>query len=133
MAHEVLVDEQIDAGADFARDFSDYAPVTAAFWINPDESDQWYLYVASDDINDNNIRDAYGVVSRKMGSGKYPWIDLMQIKLVNSSDPVAQAAVKIRDRRTAPIPTRYHGGSMGGLTIGDAYIYPPLPAAKPAP
>ena len=134
MGQELLVNEQIDAAADFLRDFDEFAGVTAAFWVNPAESDDWYLYVASDEINGGNLAAAYGEVGRILGAMSPRSLDPFRIKLVNASDPIALEAVKIRDRFPAKaIPTRYNGSSIGGMSINGAYIYPALSELKPAP
>ena len=133
MGQELLVIEQIDAGADFVRDFNDYLPVAVACWVNPAESDNLFLYVASDEIDDSNFDVAYGEVRRILSGKKSPWLDRFQIKLVSSADPIARDAIEIRDRYPARTPTRYNGSSIGGTSIDSAYIYPPLSAMKPTP
>lgn len=133
MGEEFLVNEQIDAGADFVRDFDEYAGVSVAFWIVPIESENRFLYIASDEISDGNIDVAYGEVLRRIKRWRSPWLDPFQIKLVNTSDPIACDAIRIRDRTPTPLPTRYGGSSIGGLNIDEAYIYPPISAMKAAP
>ncbi len=130
MGEELLVDEQIVAGADFVRDFNDYVPVSVACWVIPADSDDMFLYIASDDIDDSNFDVAYGEVLRKLSGKKSPWLDPFQIKLVNSSDPIARDAIRIRDRYSAPLATRYGGSSIGGTSIDGAYIYPPMATMK---
>ena len=133
MGEEFLVDEQKDAGADFVREFNDFVPVSVACWIIPAESDDVFLYIASDDINDNNFDVAYGEVLRKLSSKKSQWLDPFQVKLVNSSDPIAHDAIEIRDSYSAPLATHYGGTSIGGMSIDYAYIYPPVSAMKASP
>jgi len=133
MGEELLVIEQIDAGAHFVRDFSDYASVSVACWVVPAESDNLFLYIGSDDINDANIDVAYREVLQRLRGRRNQWLDPFQIKLVNSSDPIARDAIQIRDRYPGKTPTRYHGTSMGGMSIDGAYIYPPLSAMKSVP
>lgn len=133
MGQELLVIEQIDAGADFVRDFNDYCCVAVACWINPAESDNLFLYIASDEIDDSNFDVAYGEVLRRLSGKRSQWLDPFQIKLVNSSDPIARDAIEIRDRYPAKLPTRYHGSSIGGMSIDDAYVYPSLSTMKSTP
>lgn len=133
MGEELLVTERIDAGAEFVRDFNDYVPVSVAFWVVPAESEDVFLYVASDDIDDRNFDVAYGEVLRKLSGKRSQWLDPFQIKVVNSSDPIAQDAMRIRDRYPAPLVTRYGGSSLGGTSIGGACIYPPIAALKATP
>ncbi len=134
MGEELLV-EQIEAGADFIRDFNDYVPVSVACWVIPTESDNVFLYIASDDIDDSNIDVAYGEVLRRLNGKKSQWLDPFQIKLVNTSEPIAQDAIKIRDRRPVPSVTHYGtgGSSIGGVSIDGASIYPPVSAMSVAP
>jgi len=133
MDQDLLVIEQIDAGADFVRDFNDYVSVSVAWWVNPAESDNLFLYIASDNIDDSNIDVAYREVLRRLSGKRSHWLDPFQVKLVNSSDPIAREAMQIRDRYPAKIPTHYHGSSIGGMSIDGAYIYPPLSAMKSTP
>jgi hypothetical protein len=133
MGQNLLVVEQVDAGADFVRDFNDYFSVSVACWVNPAESDNVFLYIASDEIDDSNIDVAYGEVLRRLGRKRSQWLDPFQVKLITSSDPIARDAIQIRDRYAAKIPTRYQGSSIGGMSIDGAYIYPPLAAMKSAP
>jgi len=133
MGQDLLVIEQIDAGADFVRDFNDYVSVSVACWVNPAESDNLFLYLGSDDIDDTNIDVAYREVLRRLGRRRTQWLDPFQIKLVNSSDPVARDAIQIRDRYPAKTATRYQGSSIGGMSIEGAYIYPSLSTMKSAP
>ncbi len=134
MGQESLVNEQIDAGEAFARDFSDYASVDVAFWINPADSEEWFLYIASKQINDSNFDVAYGEVLRRVGNNKTQWLDAFQVKLLNCADPLAAEVMEIRNRYpVSKIPTRYKGSSIAGMAIGGAYIYPPIAAPSSAP
>lgn len=133
MGQELLVSEQIDAGADFVRDFNDYLSVAVACWVNPAESDDFFLYIASDEIDDSNFDVAYGEVLRRLSGKRSQWLDPFQIKLLNSADPIARDAIEIRDRYATKTPTRYNGSSIGGTSINGAYIYPPLSAMKSTP
>ena len=134
MGQELLVSETIDAGADFVRQFNDYRCVAVACWINPAESDNLFLYIASDEIDDSNFDVAYGEVNRRLMGKRSQWLDPFQIKLVSSADPIARDAIEYRDRYPEnKLATRYKGSSIGGMGIDSAYIYPPLSAMKSTP
>ena len=98
MGQELLVSEQIDAGEEFVRGFCEYLPVAAAFWVNPADSEDWFLYVASPEVDDGNLDVAYGEVLRRVGTNKNQWLDAFQVKLLNSADPLATEVIRIRDR-----------------------------------
>lgn len=119
-----MVNEQIDAGREFAEAFNAYQAVDVLFWLNPVVSSECLLYLASQAINDSNRDMAYREVLRLVGSGRQMWLDAFQIKLVNSDDALARKAKEIRDRHFAPLATRYSGTSIAGIPVGGAYIYP---------
>lgn len=134
MGQDLLVTEQIDAGADFVRDFNQYVNVSAACWVSPADTENLFLYIASDDIDDSNIVAAYGEVLRILrGNGNFG-LDPFQVKLVNTSDAVARDAVQLRDRFPARIPTRFQGSSFGGISVNPpVYIYPRISTLTAAP
>ena len=74
-----LVTEQINAGARFLGAFQKYLPVQAAFWLKDSEEDAWSLYVASDQITDDNFDVAYGEVVQIAGALQDPWFDPFQV------------------------------------------------------
>lgn len=129
MAQNPLVTEQIKAGEDFVREFSSQFPVSLAFWMNPAGTDVWYLYIVTPAIDGVSADQAYREVSRLYGTGRFPWLDRFQIKLLGANSDMAQHALTIRNRYPAPLPTRIGDTSIGGLEIDEAYLYPPGPAA----
>ncbi|MEI8374788.1 MAG: hypothetical protein WCJ35_18345 [Planctomycetota bacterium] len=119
-----LVMQQIDAGARFVREFAKYTPLQSAFWLKGTADNEWYLYVAGDQINDSNFAVAYGEVTRITTKIPDPWLDPFQIKVVGASKPVAKAVLQIQEQYPGMLPTRYHGPPLGGLCIEEVYIYP---------
>jgi hypothetical protein len=130
MDQSALVIEEIDAGADFLREFDKYEPVKAAFWLKSSDEDSRYLYIASERIDDKNFDVAYGEVLRLANQLRSPYLDPFRVKLINIDDPLAKAATDVLTRYPGRMPTRYGGKSFGGTSVDDVYIYPsPLPAA----
>jgi hypothetical protein len=126
MGQESLVSGQIEAGFDFIRNFNEYMPVSAAFWLNPPGSEDWFLHVASPEINDGNIDAAYSEVLRRIGINTNQWIDAFQVKLLNAADPLAAGAAQFRDQYSLKNALlRYNGSSIAGLPVGGLWIYPP--------
>lgn len=119
-----LVMEEIEAGAELAREFDNYAPVKVAFWLKASDDDHRYLYLASDQIDDTNFDLAYSEVGRLTNKIRSPFIDGFRVKVINGSDPLARAALDINKRFPAPIPTRLAGQMFGGIFVDDVYIYP---------
>lgn len=133
MDTEPLVAEQVDAGEEFAREFNNHVPVAAAFWINPADSETWYLYLASTEITDENKRESYAEVLQRLKDSGIRWLDAMQVRLVNAADQLPAKIIEIRDRYPARVAAYYNGSSVAGMAINGAYIYPPIEAVSSNP
>jgi hypothetical protein len=133
MDPQPLVNEQIDAGWEFAMDFSEFVPVDAVFWINPIDSEFWHLYIASSEIEDTNKRAAYAEVLRRAAANPSQWMDVLKVKLLNSADPLAAKVIEIRDRYPLNTGTWYNATSIAGVEIDRAYIYPAMATTGSAP
>src|SRR4051794_30218911 len=106
MDQNSLVIEEIDTGAEFVSLFDKKVPVKAAFWGKPAEAGQWYLYIASDQIDDRGVDQAYREVQRLAKEHPSPYLDPFQVKLIPASDPLAQAALEIHRRYPGRMSTR---------------------------
>ncbi len=127
-----LVIEQIDAGSRFLREFQKYIPVDVAFWLKESDDGDYSLYVASDQITDDNFDIAYGEVLQIGRRLRDPMFDPFQVKLIGTDDPLAKAALEINRRYPGPCPTRFHGKAFAGQVVEEVYIYPapvPVPTA----
>ncbi len=123
-----LVTEQIDAAARFLGEFQKCYPVQAAFWVKDSDDGNWRLFVASDQITDDNFDVAYGEVGRVACDLNDPCFDMFQVKVVGVDDPLAQVALAIRRRYPGRSPTWFNGNTFNGLGVEQAYVYPsPLP------
>jgi len=127
-----LVIDQFEAGAKFLGEFQKYYPVTVAFWLKDGDDGEWYLYVASDQITDDNFDVAYGEVGQIAAQLRDPLFDPFRVKLVGADEPLAKAALEIRGRHARPVAARIHGNAFGGLPVEEVYIYPsPIPVSAP--
>jgi hypothetical protein len=132
MDQDTLVKEQIDAGKAFIDDFAQFKPVKVAFWLKASGESRWYLYVAYDKSGGSSVREDYRRVLQLLGHMQNPFLDAFDVKLVGMDDPVAKAALEIRDRSPAPLATLLRDRQIGGLIVEGAYIYP-RPIAVPVP
>ena len=125
-----LVTEEIEAGAELAREFDKYEPVKVAFWLKASDDDHRFLYIASERIDDTNFDVAYGEILRLAQKMQSTWLDPFRVKLINGGDPLSRAALAIHQRFPGRLATRFGGNMFGGVSVDDVYIYPsPLPAA----
>jgi hypothetical protein len=123
-----LVNEQVDAGAALVREFDKYKPLQSAFWLKESDDGDWYLYLASDQIDDSNSHEAYKEVYRLVAPGPQVWLDAIQVKVRGVDDPVVKSVIEIQKKYPARLATRVRNRLLGGLSIDEAYIYP-LPIA----
>jgi len=119
-----LVLEQIDAGARFLAEFEKKIPVMAAFWLKASEEGSWYLYVASDEFNYNNLDVGYREVLRLAGELRDPNFDPFQVKLIKPGHPLAKAALDVLQRFPGRMATRLHRRNFGGVSVDEVYTYP---------
>jgi hypothetical protein len=125
MDTEVLVGNRFEDGkrlvAELVRDGID---VAVAFWVKTENEGLWYLYVGTSAADVQRIGDAYVPVYACLSRIPDSSIALSDIKLISPANPVARAAMVIRDRSAARIPIRFQGERLEKLAIEEAYIYP---------
>ncbi len=124
MDEGALVSEQIEGGARFLGEFEKYAPIKDAFWLKDSEEGMWWLYVASEQITDENFDEGYREVSRLADEFQDPLFDLMRVKLIGADDSLARAAAEMHRRYPGRRPLRFRNESFGGLFAAEGYIYP---------
>jgi hypothetical protein len=127
MDQEPLVIEQIEAGKKFIDEFEKFRPIQAAFWLKETEDSGWYLYIASDQITDENVRAAYGDVARACQNIQDPNFDMFRVNVIGIDDPLAKTALDIYRQFPGRVPTRVRASQFGPLGAEGVYLYP-LPA-----
>jgi hypothetical protein len=124
MDQATLVDHQIDDVTKLVDHLRrDAFDVKAAFWLFTSEADQWFLYIASDAVNQKGITEAYKAVFRVMRRLPDLQIDRFQVKLVAPDDPIAKAVLDFVSRQHPRLPTRISAANLGKIYIENAYIY----------
>jgi hypothetical protein len=128
MDQSPLVTEHIDAGARFLLEFQKYAPIQVAFWIKEQEDGHWYLFVASDQITDENFDRAYGEVGRIAQRLRDPHFDSMRVKVIGTHKSRAKAILKLQERYPDHPSIRFYDEIIAGRLVEQGYIYPsPIP------
>jgi len=130
---EVLVVDRLSNGRDFLEQLvQDGFDVKVAFWVKTRDDGSWFLFIGSDAAGVGSsgeaYRKVYGSLARlEQALGLEPGIALSDIKLLHTSNPIAQAAIAARNRSTTWFsPSYFRGGELGGLAVEEAYIYPPI-------
>jgi hypothetical protein len=127
MGHIPLVEEQIRDGRQLIEKLTqDGFPVTAAGWLRKSEDGQWFLYLASPVEDEEGpigaYRRAYPVVQQMP---RPFWIEPLDVKVVGTKDPIANAIAETRQRYPGNVPVRYGEVRLGKLSVEGAYLYPP--------
>jgi hypothetical protein len=127
-----LVSEQIEVGAEFLSGFCQYYPVQAAFWLKDSDEGRWRLYVALEQLTDENfdvVDDAVIRVARQIHD---PWFNGFQVKVIGTDDPLAKIALDLQQRYPRRVPGRFPGDTFHGRSAAEVYLYAtPLPAPAP--
>lgn len=132
MDPNALVMEQLDAGADLIRRFSTKMPVKVAFWLKPTNAAQWYLYIASEKIDDRTLDEGYREVLRLARQNPSPYLGPFQVKLIPGDDPQARTALNVQSWYPGSLATRIDGHPFNESTTEGVYIYP-TSTATPTP
>lgn len=111
--------------------------VAAAFWAKPTEEGKWFLYLVSPIVDDKGPAAAYRLVHDLLRKMPEQWIEPLEIRVLGMKDSLAEAALAVTKPRVSegpfavpnpkPFPgmTRFGGAALGGVSIDEAYIYPP--------
>jgi hypothetical protein len=131
MDTQTLVDDKIHAGLRFitllVRNNFD---VKVACWVKTSEEDDWFLYVASGEVDKKGLAEAYREAYRALEVLDTPWITASQLKLVRSDDPIVADVKETQHLLTAAFPTISHRPQLGDLSTQEVYIYPNLEPDK---
>jgi len=127
MDTELLVTSQIEEGQRLVEQLvRDGFDVEVAFWVKTSEEGLWHLFIASPLVDAEKLGEAYRKAYASMNKIPEIGISPVDITLVSSKNPIAQDAVAMRGRHPGSIPTSFHARRLGGLSVKEAYIYPPL-------
>lgn len=125
MDQNPLVSEQIEAGAELVQRFDSFMPVEVAFWTKLDDDYRWNLYIASERMDEKSFDSIYGEALRLINEMNNPNMHLFRVRLVDSSNPLAKAALVERRRYSGSrVAIWREEGWFGDRAIEGAYIYP---------
>jgi hypothetical protein len=124
MDTELLVENQIDDGQLLIEQLiKDGFDVSVALWVKTSEEGLWYLIIASPEVAEQSLSDAYQTLYSSLDKLSASSISYSDVKLMTDSNAVSRAAIELRDRLPARIPTRIRDRRLGTLTAREGYIY----------
>jgi hypothetical protein len=114
--------------------------VQVALWAEPTDEGKWFLYLASQMVDDKGPAAAYRLVHGVLRKMSNVLIDPFEIRVVGLKDSLTEAVLaEIKPKvpnspyavRNPPLyqgMTYFKGITLGGVSMDEAYIYPlPLP------
>lgn len=123
MGQTILVNETIEVGERLLREFHKIFPLVAAFWRKDEVGADWYLYLCSERINDQNFALAYAEVLRIMRPGQERWFDPFHVKVLGAANPLAKSAIAFLNRSVAASKTRDRELGFTVLDGDDVFFY----------
>ena len=125
MDQGTLVAMQIDGGKALLESLRDETgfDVTVCGWTKSSEEGDWYLYIASKDVDDRGLADAYRKVYTTIKANPEIGIDPFEVKLVGQHNPIAKDLLDIRGAGVARIATRSRRPKLGQMSVEETYVY----------
>lgn len=112
---KALVDSLRTAGFD----------VTVSGWAKSSEEGDWYLYIASKDVDDRGLAVAYRTIVTAIKANPQFGIDPFEVKLVGPENPIAKDLLDIRGAGTLRTATRSRRPWLGHMSVDETYVYSP--------
>src|SRR5947209_11214353 len=123
MGQGTLVEMQIDGGKALVEALRTAGfDVTVSGWTKSTEEGDWYLYIASKDVDDRGLADAYRTVYTAIQANPEFGIDPFEVKLVGRQHPIAKDLLDIRGAGGARIATRSRRPRLGHLSVEETYV-----------
>ncbi len=120
-----LVDGRIDDG----RRLIEILPqrdidVTAAAWVLTSEDGNWFLYIATEEVDKSGQAAAYAKVYNVLRSMAGACISTSDVKLIGKKNPITKDILAFRSHLTDDALARYRDRLLGGIGVEEVYIYP---------
>ena len=104
--------------------------VAVAAWIRTSEDGLFLLYIASPLVDESKPIEAYRKLYSTLNRTSLTSVTPLDVKLLNDQNPIARAAIEVRDRAQRGKDILYQGKRLGDLAIKEACIYPEKPAPR---
>jgi hypothetical protein len=126
MGQGTLVEMQIDGGKALVDSLRNAGfDVTVSGWTKTSEEGDWYLYIASKDVDDRGLAGAYQTVYTTTRANPEFSIDPFEVKLIGQNNPIAKDLLAIQVAGSARIATRSRRPKLGHMSVEETYVYAP--------
>jgi len=121
-------DQAQEGGLLIQRLLQNQFDVSAACWLLSSEKDDWRLYIVSKNVDEKGRSQAHQELEAAFEQLPELWMDRSEVRLVGTTDRVAQEIAAIQGRVPVKLKNTFHI-KLGGLTSAEIHIYPlPLPS-----
>ena len=132
MDQAILVENQIDDGQTLIDllvkgGFN----VTAACWLRTSEEGQWFLYIASKDVDAGGRGAGYAAMHGAIKQMTDPWLSIFEVKFIGAEEPIARDLLDLQRERQGKLPARLRRSRLGNLAVEEVYLYPPPGETSP--
>ena len=97
--------------------------VAVGGWTKTSEEGNWYLYIASKNVDDQGLAAAYQAVFTTIQANPECGIDPFDVKLIGPENPIAKDLLEIRGARPTRTPTRSRRPKLGHMSVEETYVY----------
>jgi hypothetical protein len=120
MYTQLLVEQDVQNGRKLVEALQNRLPLSAAFWLNAEEANEWRLVIISSLVSEGNARLAYRLVEQALAE-THVSIPLDNISILSPSN-LSYKEVRLASQG---IPSGVTvAQNFGGVGLaGDAYIY----------
>jgi hypothetical protein len=126
MDQGTLVEMQIDGGKALVETLRNSGfDVTVSGWTKASEEGDWYLYIASKDVDDRGLAEAYQTVYMAIQANPEVGIDPFEVKLIGRQNPIACDLLAIRGSGVGQVATRSRRPKLGQMSVEETYVYAP--------
>lgn len=124
MGQGTLVETQIDGGKALVETLRNGGfDVAVSGWTKSSEEGDWYLYIATREVDDRGLGDAYQTIYTTIQSHPELAIDPFDVKLIGPQNPIAKDLLDIRGTGAAPLATRSRRPKLGHMSVEETYVY----------
>jgi len=123
MGQGTLVELQVDGGKALVDALKRGGfDVTVSGWTKSSEEGDWYLYVASKDVDDQGLTLAYRTVYSIIKADPDLGIDPFEVKLIGQRNPIAKDLLEIR-AASGRLATLSRRPRLGHMSVEETYVY----------
>lgn len=97
--------------------------MTVSGWTKTSEDGDWYLYIASKDVDDRGLSGAYRTIYTSVTANPKFGIDPFEVKLIGPQDPIAKDLLDIRGVGGARTTTRSRRPKLGHVSVEETWVY----------